>query len=241
MICDNSTDTDKCEQPNEEDFDEVLSDSVDACEPVHERIQVQQIEKCVDEVAPLDLIFISDTDDEIVVISSDEESVISVGDYADIVSISTDSTMSSESSSSPSTSDDSLPKVYFLKDQSFPCSQCGQSFPSQEQATAHIKSHSILRDEPFCCQYCGKSFKTKVYLQQHTRVHTRPFPCQYCNKSFSTMVKYKSLISAIFAVHLFSKKVTSENTLNAITPVKTLTDVSIAVNHSSIMTCYYDM
>ncbi|XP_065887644.1 histone-lysine N-methyltransferase PRDM9-like isoform X2 [Dysidea avara] len=198
MACDDSIDTDKCEQQSQ-DVAESTNNSMSTSKDHNDRIQQQNIVQpiCDDDQLDLivisdlddDIMMISDSDDDIVVISSDDDSLISVGDHREFMSLNTDLTASSEISSLPSSSDDSLPEVSFLKDQNYPCLQCGQSFSSQEQATAHIKLHLILCDKPFCCHYCGKLFKQKISLQQHTTSHTRPYPCQYCSRSFSSNPK----------------------------------------------------
>ena len=179
--CDSSIDTDKCKQQRQD-----AAESTRNTSEHHNGTILQR----VDEICNTDIIVISDSDDDVIVISSDDESLISVGNHTDFIPLTcTTDLTSSETSCVPSPSDNSLPEVLFLKELTYPCRQCGQSFSSQEQATAHIKLHPILHDEPFCCQYCGKSFKHKCYLQQHTALHTRLYPCQYCNRSFSSKPK----------------------------------------------------
>ncbi|XP_017776680.1 PREDICTED: zinc finger protein 32-like isoform X2 [Nicrophorus vespilloides] len=77
---------------------------------------------------------------------------------------------------------------------SFVCSTCKQTFPSQEELHIHIPKH--LGTRPYMCTYCYKCFTLKSNLQIHIRTHTqdKPYACEYCSKSFTTKGNLKTHI-----------------------------------------------
>ncbi|KAI8849622.1 hypothetical protein BC829DRAFT_391237 [Chytridium lagenaria] len=85
----------------------------------------------------------------------------------------------------------SMRKAKVEPETSFTCTvdDCGKTFPTQAQLSAHRKTHGKPH-EKFRCEYpeCGKVFPQVKSLLVHSRIHTgdRPYVCPYpdCGRAF---------------------------------------------------------
>ncbi|CAK1547532.1 unnamed protein product [Leptosia nina] len=74
----------------------------------------------------------------------------------------------------------------------YPCSVCGETFPTRVARTVHFMLHT--GDTPYSCEYCGKAFRAKNTLRCHLESHLdiRKYECTVCFKKFrkSTHLKW---------------------------------------------------
>uniref|UniRef100_A0A8C5QX81 Uncharacterized protein n=1 Tax=Leptobrachium leishanense TaxID=445787 RepID=A0A8C5QX81_9ANUR len=70
---------------------------------------------------------------------------------------------------------------------SFPCLECGNTFPTLTQLMKHQRIHE--GNGQYSCSECGKCFKSKSYLTIHQRTHTgeKPYLCSECGEGFISM------------------------------------------------------
>jgi len=85
-------------------------------------------------------------------------------------------------------------------ERTWPCSQCGKKFRTQEASALHeIEAHS---NEEFLCTICARSCASKRKLTEHTRlVHLpdseKPYQCSICSKGFLGKNSLQSHMSSI--------------------------------------------
>lgn len=85
-------------------------------------------------------------------------------------------------------------------ERTWPCSQCGKKFRTQEASALHeIEAHS---NEEFLCTICARSCASKRKLREHTRlVHLpdseKPYQCSICSKGFLGKNSLQSHMSSI--------------------------------------------
>ncbi|XP_066443369.1 oocyte zinc finger protein XlCOF6-like isoform X2 [Eleutherodactylus coqui] len=81
------------------------------------------------------------------------------------------------------------------KIESFPCSECGESFDDGSQLEEHQGVHA--GEKPFSCAECGKSFRFEALLELHWGSHITAVSCPECGKSFAS----QSLLNHHLKVH----------------------------------------
>ncbi|XP_026482450.1 zinc finger protein 99-like [Ctenocephalides felis] len=87
-----------------------------------------------------------------------------------------------------------------VKQESFDCEICNQSFAESHHLTKHMVDHmpNPSEERPYKCEICQKTFKQSKGLKAHTVIHSseRPHKCNECNKTFTLLghLKYHMLI-----------------------------------------------
>lgn len=80
-----------------------------------------------------------------------------------------------------------LVAVHSKPQKTYPCTECGDVFPSQISYYHHFKkNHS---SDSFVCAYCGQRYPSKLRLEDHIVTHTKEkrFQCAKCEKSYPRM------------------------------------------------------
>ncbi|GFS19221.1 zinc finger protein 665 [Elysia marginata] len=99
-----------------------------------------------------------------------------------------------------------------IKENNFPCPECGRVYTTKANLERHKKFHSALK--PFACEICQKRFSEAFKLKRHMKVHSesKPYVCPNCNKGFSYAQGLRQ--------HLLKTRCL-KNPLNSATPVST--------------------
>lgn len=92
--------------------------------------------------------------------------------------------------------DDELPLDLSLKSdresrqETFPCTACGQTFAVPDRLTKHIASRHRNKNEgvrAYECEICSRKFARSDMLTRHARLHSglKPYACAACGQVFS--------------------------------------------------------
>ncbi|XP_056387676.1 oocyte zinc finger protein XlCOF6-like isoform X2 [Hyla sarda] len=68
--------------------------------------------------------------------------------------------------------------------ETFPCSECGETFHDVSQLEEHQVVHA--GEKPFSCTECGKSFRFEALLELHWGSHITAISCPECGESFAS-------------------------------------------------------
>ncbi|XP_040176939.1 zinc finger protein 567-like isoform X1 [Rana temporaria] len=76
--------------------------------------------------------------------------------------------------------------AHCIKEENFPCSECGICFSSQQKLDFHRRLH--MERKTYSCTECDKIFLAKLQLESHQMSHTgiKRVRCAECHKSFAT-------------------------------------------------------
>ncbi|XP_026482423.1 zinc finger protein 99-like [Ctenocephalides felis] len=78
-----------------------------------------------------------------------------------------------------------------VKQESFDCDICNQSFAESHHLTKHMVDHMPNRskERPYKCEICPKTFNQSRGLNTHMVIHSgeRPHKCNECNKAFTRL------------------------------------------------------
>ncbi|CAF4866502.1 unnamed protein product [Pieris macdunnoughi] len=74
----------------------------------------------------------------------------------------------------------------------YPCSVCGESFPTRRARHVHFLLHT--GETPHRCPRCGKAFRSKNSLRGHIEAHLdiRRYECSHCSKRFRKSTHLKN-------------------------------------------------
>ncbi|XP_026476177.1 zinc finger protein 287-like [Ctenocephalides felis] len=75
-----------------------------------------------------------------------------------------------------------------VKQESFDCDICNQSFAESHHLTKHMVDHmpNHSKERPFKCKICHKTYTLSQALKRHMKTHSEEglFKCDECDKTF---------------------------------------------------------